>query len=366
MERAQVNEPGYCIAVLGATGLVGREMLRLLEQQRLPVRELRLFGSQRSAGQTLTFRQREVTVEPAREQRFAGVDILLSSAGGEVSRRLLPQAVSAGAICIDNTSAFRMDPDVPLVVPEVNEHQLDSIRVGQGGAIVANPNCSTIQLVVALKPLHDAAVVRRVVVSTYQSVAGAGRDAVQAFEGATRALLDGVQDSDLEPQLRGTVAFDVQPAIGELKPEGHTSEELKMVLETPKILEADVALDVCCVRVPVHIGHAESVLVETAQPLSPSAALRVLSQAEGVLVDDESAAPTPRRAAGQHLVQVGRVRSSRTFANGLQMWVVADNLLKGAALNAVQIAERIIAGSSGTPAHAAHLERGQHTSAATL
>jgi aspartate-semialdehyde dehydrogenase len=271
---------------------------------------------------------------------------VLSSAGGAVSRALLPRAAAAGAVCIDNTSAFRMEPHVPLVVPEVNGHRLHGIQLGDGGAIIANPNCSTIQLVAALKPIHDAARVRRVVVSTYQSISGAGRGALERFRGATTAILDGAHEPP-EP-LEGTAAFDAIPDIGGLDEEGHSVEERKMAAETPRILEAPIELDVCCVRIPVFTGHAESVLVETAEPLSVAAARALLACSPGIALEQGGAYPTPRAVDGDPAVHVGRIRSSQTTTNGLLMWIVADNLLKGAALNAVQIAEQVIEQSRTT------------------
>lgn len=356
-----MSEPYLRIAVVGATGLVGRKMVGLLEQRRLPIRELRLMGSDRAQSRSIPFRGQEIAVEPARPARLADVDLVLSSAGGAVSRDLLPAAAEAGAVCIDNTSAFRLDPEVPLVVPEVNGHRLDEVRLGDGGAIIANPNCSTIQLVAALKPLHDVAGVRKVVVSTYQSVSGAGREELDRFGGASQALLNGTDD--LHESLRGTAAFDTLPVIGDLEDDGCSTEERKMMLETPKILEADVAVDVTCVRVPVVTGHAESVVVELERPLSLTEARAALSSASGIVLSDGSDHPTPRTVAGEHPVHVGRVRRARCVANGLQMWVVADNILKGAALNAVQIAERLIE-QSAAASPAAERAAGLHLTSA--
>ncbi len=327
------------VAILGATGLVGAEMLRLLEERDFPVGELRLLASRRPGSRTLEFRGQPHTVASATPEAFEGLDIVLSSAGGDVSRELLPHAVARGALCIDNTSAFRMQDDVPLVVPEVNAHRIPRLSELERGAIVANPNCSTIQLVVALKPLLDAAGLRKVVVSTYQSISGAGRRAVEDFKGATGALLNGT--TELPEHLLPSVAFDVLPEIGEFDADGVTSEETKMILETPKILESAVPVDVTCVRVPVFTGHAESVFVETERELAPEEAARVLGAAMGIVVGARSGRgfATPRAIAGTNPVHVGRLRRSRTTPNGLLFWVVADNLLKGAALNAIQIAE---------------------------
>jgi len=333
---------GVRVAVLGATGLVGQEMIRLLETRGLPVSSLRPLASSRRGSRTVTFRGEAVPVEEATPEALASVDLVLSSAGGEVSQRMLPDAAAAGAVCVDNTSAFRMDPAVPLVVPEVNGHRLEGYRLGSGrGAIIANPNCSTIQLVVALAPLHEAATIRRAVVSTYQSVSGAGRRAVETFERATQALADGTEG--VSEEILGTVAFDVRPEIGGIDDGGDSVEEVKMIRETPKILEAEIPLDVTCVRVPVRRGHAEAVWIETAEPLSPEAARAALARAPGVRLVDGDGVVTPRSVDGEDPVYVGRIRGSRIDDRALQMWVVADNLLKGAALNAVQIAERLVA-----------------------
>jgi aspartate-semialdehyde dehydrogenase len=327
------------IAVLGATGLVGREMLRLLETSEIEIGDLRLLGSSRSQSLSITFRGKSIPVQAATHELLNDVDVVLASAGGSVSREFLPRAAQSGAVCIDNTSAFRMDQGVPLVVPEVNGHELQAIGIGAGGAIIANPNCSTIQLVAALKPLHDVAGLRRVIVSTYQSVSGAGQSAIRKFESASQSLLAGCEE--LEPSLKGTAAFDLLPVIGDLDSDGHSTEELKMMHETSKILGSHVDLDVCCVRVPVVTGHAEAVLADFHQPLSPEQATRALRTSPGVIVQEGAEVPTPRAIAGKHSTYVGRVRAARTLPNALQMWVVADNLLKGAALNAVQILESL-------------------------
>jgi len=333
---ASAAEHHPTVAVLGATGLVGRAMTQLLEERNFPLSKLVPLASSRSAARTILFAGEAVPVQPVSSKAFDGVDLVLASAGGDVSREWLPQAAAAGAVCIDNTSAFRMDPDVALVVPEVNADKLASLEPGRG-AIIANPNCSTIQLVVALEPLRRAFGLERVQVSTYQSISGAGRQAVDRFRKASEAVLDGGDPSD-----SSVPAFDVFPFIGDQGDDGHTSEERKMMLETPKILGAEVPVDVTCVRVPVFTGHAEAVVVETREPVSVSAALEVLSEAPGVYVHSQETPPTPSTTAGTHQVHIGRVRSSNTFERGLQFWVVADNLLKGAAWNAVQIAELLV------------------------
>ncbi len=340
---------GLRVAVLGATGLVGREMTRLLEESRIPVAELLPLASARRADRTVRFRGEDVPVRAVSADAFQGVDLVLASAGGSVSREWLPVAAAAGAVCVDNTSAFRMDDGVPLVVPEVNAAALDGIRPGSGrGAIIANPNCSTIQLVVALEPLRRAFGIERVVVSTYQSISGAGRGAVDEFRAATTTIMDAGDDG--AEVKRESPAFDVLARIGDIEDDGVTTEERKMVLETPKIMGADVPVDVTCVRVPVFTGHAESVWVETTGPVSVEDARRVMAAFPGITVTDATDVPRPRDVAGDTDVHVGRFRDARTARHGVQFWVVADNLLKGAAWNAIQIAERLA--DAATPAAA--------------
>lgn len=332
------------VAVLGATGLVGTRMLRLVEERALPVSEMIPLASARSTSRRVSFAGEEIGVRPVSRESLRGVDLLLASAGGDVSREWLPLAAREGTVCIDNTSAFRMDRGVPLVVPEVNSDELSSIEFGKGGAIIANPNCSTIQLAVVLEPLRHAFGLERVQVSTYQSISGAGRGAVERFESATAARLRDCGDGPSAASAGsdpGVPAFDVFPRIGELDDNGHTSEELKMMREVPKILGEEVPLDVTCVRVPVFTGHAESVVVQTREPVDVRAAMAVLSEAPGVRVHAVDP-PTPAATAGTHEVHVGRMRASSAFTRGLQLWVVADNLLKGAAWNAVQIAESLL------------------------
>jgi aspartate-semialdehyde dehydrogenase len=313
-------------------------MLRLLAERELPVARIAPLASSRAADRTVPYAGAELAVRAVSQAALAEADLVLASAGGAVSREWLPFAAEQGAVCVDNTSAFRMDDDVPLVVPEVNADRLDGIELGGGpGAIVANPNCSTIQLVVALEPLRRAFGLERVVVSTYQSVSGAGRAALERFRAATAA-------GDDAPALPGVPAFDVLPAIGEPERDGHTTEEWKMIRETPKILGADVPVDATCVRVPVVTGHAEAVLVETREPVTVADAERVLRAAPGVRLHAD-AGPTPRALAGSREVHVGRLRPARTGRHGLHLWVVADNLLKGAAWNAVQIVEALVARS---------------------
>jgi len=329
------------VAVLGATGLVGREMLRLLEERDFPLSELLPLGSPASGrGRTVVHAGREVEVLPVSREALERADLVLSSAGGAVSREWLPLAAAAGAVCVDNTSAFRLAPGVPLVVPEVNADALAGIRLGGEGAIIANPNCSTIQLVVALEPLRRAFGLERVVVSTDQSISGAGARAVEGFRAASAAVLEGRQP---DASVAGLPAFDVLARIGALDEDGHSEEERKMVLETPRILGEAVPVDATCVRVPVFTGHAESVLVQTRRPATLDAIRRELRGAAGLRLLEGETPPTPREVAGHHEVLVGRLRASATLERGVQLWLVADNLLKGAAWNAVQIAEALLA-----------------------
>ncbi len=344
----------YRVAVLGATGLVGRTLLEVLEQRDFPVSELVPLASARSAGQMLAFRGEPHEVRRAEPDAFEGLDLVLSSAGGAVSRALLPEAAGRGAVSVDNTSAFRMDDDVPLVVPEVNGHRIADYL---GRRIIANPNCSTIQLVVALKPLADAFGLRRVIAATYQSVSGAGRRAVQEMLAETRAVLGG--EAFERRVFPARIAFNPLPQIDVFLESGDTKEEWKMRVETPKILERPVELHATCVRVPVTAGHSEAVWVETERPVDPETAREALRAAPGLRVIDDPgrlAFPTAVDAEGGDEVLVGRIRRDPTVANGLAFWVVADNLRKGAALNAVQIAEGLVAlweGAGGREAYEA-------------
>ncbi len=326
----------YRVAVLGATGAVGREMLKVLDERRFPVSEIVALASSRSVGEHVTFGNREIVVQLAEPAAFAGVDIVLASAGSGVSKVLLPAAVQHGAVCIDNSSAYRMDADVPLVVPEVN----GLAALGHKG-IIANPNCSTIQMLVALKPIHDAATIRRIVVTTYQSVSGAGQKGIEELANQTVSLLN-QKPFDVKVHA-ARIAFNVVPQIGDFDADGYTSEEMKLVYETRKIF-GDDSIQVCptAVRVPVFAGHSESVVVELERPLSPEAARELLAKAPGIkLIDDPKRGkyPMPIDVAEQDEVFVGRVRRDPSVPNGLALWVVADNLRKGAATNAVQIAE---------------------------
>ena len=329
------------VAVVGATGAVGRAMLELLAERRFPVGRAFALASARSAGQPLPFGERELTAEALDSFDFGGVDLALFSAGSAVASEFAPRAAAAGCVVIDNSSRFRLEPDVPLVVPEVNPDALAGVP--GAGRIVANPNCSTIQLVVALKPLHAAATITRVDVATYQSVSGRGQRGVDALQLQSRQLLSGLP---LEPDDSRPVAFNALPMIDALGADGHTREETKLVRETRKILGDDAILvNAHCVRVPVFYGHSEAVHVETKERLSLDEAARLLDEAEGTeFVDwrEDGAFPTAvSHAAGADAVYVGRLRRSASVDNGLSMWIVADNVRKGAALNSVQIAERL-------------------------
>ncbi len=329
----------YITAVVGATGAVGREMVSILEERKFPLAELRLFASQQSAGSSVEFSGGGVQVRLLDRQAFAGVDIALFSAGEEVSREYAPIAVGAGAVVIDNSAAWRMEPSVPLVVPEVNRH---AIARQQG--IIANPNCSTIQMVVVLKPLHDAVRIKRVVVSTYQAVSGTGKEAMDELMDQTRALLS---FRESEPRVYPyQIAFNCLPHIGSFNDQGDCTEEVKLVQETRKIMEDDsIRVSATTVRVPVFHCHSESVNIETERKLTPNEARAILSTAPGVLVYDDPQRklyPMPIDAAGQDAVYVGRIREDGSIPNGLNLWVVSDNLRKGAALNAIQIAEELI------------------------
>ncbi len=330
----------FKVAVVGATGMVGAEMLRVLEQRAFPVRELVPVASARSAGRTVTFKGAEHTVVEIAPEVFEGVDLALFSAGGATSREWAPIAASKGALVVDNSSAFRADPEVPLIVPEVNPDAAADRPKG----IIANPNCSTIQMVVALKPLHDAARLKRVVVATYQAISGAGAQAVSAFEAQEAAARRGapIEKEKLSGQLTRNLLMHWKP-----DPEtGYQEEELKMVSETRKIFgDPSIAVSPTAVRVPVVTAHSEAVTVETHTPLTAARARQLLEEAEGVVVVDdlvEGRYPQPIEAAGQDPVYVGRIRDDVGNPGGVQMWVVSDNLRKGAALNAVQIAEKAL------------------------
>ncbi len=330
----------YNVAIVGATGAVGAEMREVLLERSFPYKEIRLLASERSAGETINVADKPVKVQKLTHQSFDGIDFALFSAGGGVSKEFAPSAAKAGAIVIDNSSAWRMDDDVPLVVPEVNAHALKEIKKG----IVANPNCSTIQMVVALKPLHDAARIKRIVVSTYQSVSGSGQKGMNELSQQTRDLLS--MREIKEEVYPHRIAFNILPHIDDFLENGYTKEEMKMVNETRKILEApDMLVAPTAVRVPVFYAHSESVNIECEKEISPEEARKLLSSAPGVTVVDEPSSvlyPLAVEATGKDDVFVGRIRKDETVQNGLALWVVADNIRKGAALNAVQIAEELI------------------------
>ncbi len=315
-------------------------MIRLLQERKFPVGSIKFLASERSAGKTVTFAGTTYPIEPLRPEAFAGVEIVLSSTPASISRTFSPIAARAGAVVVDNSSAFRMDPDVPLVVPEVNPHDVARHR-----GIIANPNCSTIQMVVALKPLHDAFRVRRVIVSTYQSVSGAGQTGMHELQSQTEAHVAG-HEWPAPSKFAHPIAFNCIPQIDDFLPSGYTKEEMKMVHETRKIM-GDDSIDVCptCVRVPVLYSHSESILVETERPISPEAAREVWASAPGLVVVDDPAArkyPLPAAAANRDEVFVGRIRQDLTRPNALLFWCVSDNLRKGAATNAIQIAEELL------------------------
>jgi aspartate-semialdehyde dehydrogenase len=332
------KKSGYVVAVVGATGAVGTEMIEVLEERKFPVARLVPLASARSAGGTVTFAGNEVSIEVLTKDSFVGVDIALFSAGADLSREFAPIAVKAGAVVIDNSAAWRMTPEVPLVVPEVNAHDIQWHK-----GIIANPNCSTIQMVVALKPLHDEARIKRIVVTTFQSVSGTGKDAMDELMTECQDLLSFKSASPKVYPYQ--IAFNCLPQIDEFLPSGYTKEEMKMVHETRKIMgDQSIHVTATTVRVPVYVGHSEAVNIETERKLSANDARAILSTAPGVLLYDDPAHkiyPMPLEVAGKDEVYVGRVREDESIANGLNLWVVADNLRKGAALNAVQIAEHL-------------------------
>jgi aspartate-semialdehyde dehydrogenase len=331
---------GYRVAVIGATGNVGREMLKTLAEREFPVDEMIPLASSRSKGMPVSFGDDDVKCRDLAEFDFKGVDIALSSPGAKISAVHSPRAAKAGCIVIDNTSHFRMDPDVPLVVPEVNPEALKGFAKRN---IIANPNCSTIQMVVALKPLHDLAKIKRVVVSTYQSVSGAGKDGMDELFEQTRGIY--VNQAPEKTKFTKQIAFNVIPHIDVFMDDGFTKEEWKMKVETKKILDPNIDVVATCVRVPVFVGHAEAIFVEFERPISESQARRALRDAPGVVVVDHRADEgyvTPVESAGEDQVYISRLRADPTVANGLVFWCVSDNLRKGAALNAVQIAEELV------------------------
>ncbi len=328
---------GYRVAVVGATGNVGREMLNILEEVNFPVEKIHAIASRKSIGVEVSFGDQIVRCEDIAQFDFSRVDVVLMSVSGTFSKEWAPKIAAAGPIVIDNSSAWRMDPDVPLIVPEVNP---DDAEWASRKNIIANPNCSTVQLVVALKPLHDRARIKRVVVSTYQSVSGAGKEGMdELFDQTKNVFVLGATPPNKFPKQ---IAFNVIPFIGEFKDDGYTDEEQKMWNETHKMLDPDIALTVTCVRVPVMVGHSEAVNIEFHEPLDEDEARDILRESPGIIVIDKRDSTgymTPKEAQGEFPVFVSRIRNDPTIKNGLNMWVVADNLRKGAALNAVQIAE---------------------------
>ena len=328
---------GYKIAVLGATGNVGREMLNILAEREFPADEVVALASRRSQGTEVSFGDRDLKVKALETYDFAGTDICLMATSGEMSAEWAPKIAAKGCVVIDNSSKWRMDPDVPLIVPEVNASAIAGYAKKN---IIANPNCSTAQMVVALKPLHDAAGIRRVVVSTYQSVSGAGREAMDELFSQTRAIF--VNDSIDEGKFTKQIAFNVIPHIDVFMEDGQTKEEWKMMAETKKILDPKIKLTATCVRVPVFVGHSEAINIEFERPISDEEARDILREAPGCLVVDkheDGGYVTPIECVGEYATFISRIRVDPTVENGLNIWVVSDNLRKGAALNAVQIAE---------------------------
>jgi aspartate-semialdehyde dehydrogenase len=332
---------GYKVAVVGATGNVGREMLNILAERQFPCEEVVALASRRSVGSEVSFGDATLKVKALENFDFSGVDIALFSAGGAASKEWAPKVAAQGCVVIDNSSAWRMDPDVPLVVPEVNAGALS----GYGKKnIIANPNCSTAQMVVALKPLHDFARIRRVVVATYQSVSGAGRDAMDELFVQTKGIY--VNDDPTPKKFTKQIAFNVIPHIDAFMEDGSTKEEWKMVAETKKILDPAIKVHATCVRVPVFVGHSEAVNIEFERPIDDETAREILREAPGCLVVDkreDGGYVTPIECVGDYATFISRIRVDPTVENGLSMWVVSDNLRKGAALNAVQIAESLAA-----------------------
>jgi aspartate-semialdehyde dehydrogenase len=333
------RKDAYTVAVVGATGAVGTEMIEVLEERKFPVGSLRPLASSRSVGGTVTFQGQDIPIKELTKDSFAGVDIALFSAGADISREYAPIAAKAGAVVIDNSAAWRMDKDVPLVVPEVNPAD-----IGKHKGIIANPNCSTIQMVVALQPLHRAARIKRIVVTTFQAVSGTGKEAMDELLEEARDLLSFKEATPTVYPYQ--IAFNCLPHIDDFLPTGYTKEEMKLLHETRKIMGDDsIRVTATTVRVPVYVGHSESVNIETEKKLSANEARALLSEAPGVLVYDDPAHkiyPMPIDVAGKDDVYVGRIREDESIANGLNLWIVADNLRKGAALNAVQIAEELI------------------------
>jgi len=338
----------YNVAVVGVTGAVGEQIIRLLAERNFPVKELKLLASARSAGKTIRFKDRDIVIEEATPASFEGVEIVFLSAGGDISKELIPHAVKAGAVCIDNTSAYRMDPETPLVVPEVNPE-----KIFENKGVIANPNCSTIQMVATLKPLYDRYGISKVIVSTYQAVSGAGAKAIDEMLRQSREVLAGNPcNPDILPvgalPVKHQIAFNAIPQIDKFLDNGFTNEEMKMIRETKKIM-GDEAIEVTatCVRIPVVYGHSESVYVELKSEFEMEEVRKLLAEAPGIVLVDEPGEqkyPLATDAAGKIETFVGRVRRDLNNPLALNMWIVSDNLLKGAAWNAVQIGETLISG----------------------
>ena len=336
---------GYRVAVVGATGAVGREMLQTLAERKFPADKVYALASTNSSGKEVSYGDdTPLKIEALDSFDFAQADIALFSAGGDISNKFGPIAAAAGCIVIDNSSAFRMDEDVPLIVPEVNADAVEGMLLAKGGRnIIANPNCSTAQLVVALKPLHDKFQVKRVVVSTYQAVSGAGRPAMDELFNQTKGIF--VNDDVRPEKFTKQIAFNAIPHIDVFMEDGATKEEWKMTAETKKILDPAIELVATCVRIPVFIGHSEAVFIETKKPIAEGEARQILRDADGVVVIDHRADEgyvTPIECAGEDAVYISRIRRDPSIDNGLAFWCVSDNLRKGAALNSVQIAELVV------------------------
>jgi len=329
---------GYKVAVVGATGVVGREMLQVLEERQFPADEVVALASRRSVGKEVSFGDTKILkIQALENYDFAGTDIALFAAGSAVSKAFAPKAAKTGCTVIDNASQYRMDPDVPLIVPEVNPDAVDGYTKKN---IIANPNCSTAQMVVALKPLHDLATIKRVVVSTYQAVSGAGNEAMDELFAQSRAIF--VNDNIEKNCFTKQIAFNVIPHIDDFLPDGSTKEEWKMVVETQKILDRNIEVTATCVRVPVFIGHSEAINIEFENPIDEGKAREILRESPGIMVVDkreDDGYVTPVECVGDYATFISRIRKDPTVENGLNLWCVSDNLRKGAALNAVQIAE---------------------------
>jgi aspartate-semialdehyde dehydrogenase len=329
------------VAIVGATGNVGREMLNILAEREFPVSEVVPLASRKSVGKEVSFGDRTLKCKALENYDFKGTDIVLMSAGSTVSAEWSPKIGAQGSVVIDNSSKWRMDADVPLIVPEVNSHAISRYAKKN---IIANPNCSTAQMVVALKPLHDVARIKRVVVSTYQSVSGAGKDAMDELFNQTRAIF--VTDSIEPKKFTKQIAFNVIPHIDTFMDDGYTKEEWKMAAETRKILDPDIKVTATCVRVPVFVGHSEAINIEFESPITPDQARDILREAPGCMVVDkreDGGYVTPVECVGDYATYISRIRKDPTVENGLALWCVSDNLRKGAALNAIQIAEILIA-----------------------